>query len=311
MKPWKIVLQVLMVFYLRTIVLAVDVTMDVAFEDPGELAGNFSFIGVTGQNRYTQTTGTGTGNSGAVDFTAVSTDATTALFSLQSFDFSELGSTLQISMFVLATPINGGVSGLVGNLNNFLEVGFSANDTTGFGMATPGNHFMSVGMVPSNTSGNSYYVYDRIANVSGGSSTRNLTGNPNPLELTPGHYYKLTGEFTNLGVDPQQPTIGISFLVTATLDDYGADGMSNLGIIFSRTETSYTGSNGTLGNDNAVWAGFMGSSANGADSLDNFSVTGPATSTIPEPSTSVLLIFSLFGCGFLLRHVRAAPCTDK
>lgn len=274
----------------------------VTFENPNDLTGNFTPITSAGLNRYTQTTTGGVGNSGAIGFTTVSTDDTTQIFNQQSFDFSQVGAALQLSMFVKVTPINGGVAGLGSELsrNTFLELGFSANSTTGFSLATVGNEFISIGMTPSEDMGTTFDVFQRYGHPSGGSGTSGLAYG---LTLLPGHFYKLAAEFTNLGVSGlslEYPTLGVSYSGKMTLDDYGTDGTTKGDNILSRTFVDYIGS-GTIGGDGTVWAGFLSASANGANGLDNFSVI-----SIPEPSTYALFGLGAVGMLMVMRRKKTA-----
>jgi len=268
------------------------------FDNPNDLTENFTPITSAGLNRYTQITTGGVGNSGAVGFTTVSTDDTTQICNQQSFDFSQAGAALKLSMFVKVTPINGGNAGLGSGLsrNTFLELGFSANSTTGFSLATAGNEFISIGMTPSEDMGTAFDVFQRYGHISGGSGTTGLTYQ---LSLISGHFYKLDAEFTNLGISGlslEYPGLGVRYSGKMSLDDYGTDGTTIVANILTKTFVDYIGS-GSIGNDSTVWAGFMSASANGAGALDNFTATA-----VPEPSALSLLAVGLGGLAMMRRR---------
>lgn len=271
-----------LLFYLSAPVTLLSI--EIGFDSRNDLADNFTLIfnsgsvhPLLGDNRYTHIPAGGVANSGAVGFTQVSTEETTAIFNQQSFDFSQPGTALEVSMFVKITPVSGGASGFSAiNQNTAIELGFSTENTTGFALQTPGNVFMSIGLVPTATTGDTFSPFVRTGAGSGGSGTQVSPS----ITLAPDRFYRISGTFYFLGGVYPTDTGNIS--VTETVSDYGSDGLEQGATVFERTrsDTAFP----PLAGDTMVWAGFVSTGANGVAVLDDFHVA-----MVPEPRTVVLL----------------------
>jgi hypothetical protein len=247
----------------------------VGFDTPGDLQNNFNFATSSGINRYTQSSSGGVGSSGSVGFTVVSREDTTAIYNQSSFDFSTLNAQLSISEFFHVVPLTSSSSGSGQYGFTTLEVGFSTQNSTGFGHHISGNEFMSVGLSPNATTGDSFYMFETTGYPSGGSVSAVWSSPQYIFNLTAGNWYKLTGTFRNTGPS--------TYSVSGAVDNYGADGLTPSGNVFAFNNYAVLVTT-ALASDTAIWGGFLADSANGTDHLDMFTIQ-----QVPEPSTCALL----------------------
>jgi hypothetical protein len=259
------------------------------FNSAGQLSNNFNFVTTSGVQNYAQSPVGGVGNSGSVAFLSDSSDETTAILNTGSFDFSSVGTKLQISMFFRpkesrATPEE------VPEIYKWssIKLGFSASSSTGFSLDTPGNQFFAAGLgnLDNNSApGFAFTPFFQTGYPSGGTGTTTPRP-PGEIELLSSAIYKVSATFENLGYQEVFENSGLFPLVAMSLsvDNYGAEGDFLVSRLFDVTRNEILPFNPRP----EWWAGFLRTSANGAEALDNFEVA-----VVPEPSAIALVAFGL------------------
>ena len=255
------------------------------FNSPGQLSNNFNSVTTSGVQNYGQSPVGGVGHSGSVAFFSDSSDETTAILNTGSFDFSSVGTKLQISMFFRpkesrATPQE------VPEYYKWssIKLGFSASSSTGLSLATPGNQFFAAGLGNQDNysaPGFAFTPFFQTGHISGGSSTTT----PRPIELTGTAIYKVTATFENLGYREVFENSGLYPMTAMSLsvDNYGAEGGGPISRLFDVTRNEIL----PFAPPTELWAGFLATSANGAEALDNFEAA-----VVPEPSTYALVLMA-------------------
>ena len=270
------------------------------FNSPDQLSNSFNSVTTSGVQNYWQSPVGGVGHSGSVAFFSDSSDETTAILNTGSFDFSSVGTKLQISMFFRpkesrATPQE------VPEYYKWssIKLGFSASSSTGFSLATPGNQFFAAGLGNQDNysaPGFAFTPFFQTGHISGGSGTTTPRP-PGEIELPSTAIYKITATFENLGYQEVFENSGLYPLAAMSLsvDNYGGDGGGPISRLFDVTRNEIL----PFAPPTELWAGFLATSANGAEALDNFEAA-----LVPEPSTYALLLMTGAGALWMARRRR-------
>ncbi|MEX2382266.1 MAG: PEP-CTERM sorting domain-containing protein [Opitutales bacterium] len=198
---------------------------------------------------------------------STATSDTTAVYNQTSFDLTT-GDTFETSIyFLIPDPIGG---------NAFItaaQIGFTSENNQGF-LNNSGFAYIS-SRVRANATGDTYILESQFKNPTDGATNVDTTGTFN---LSVDNWYKLTATYTD---------VGSSFDYTATVQNFGTDGITTGSVVESisgnMAQTSLSGT------DTTAWAAFRSNghvSENKVLALDNFAV-------IPEPGTLVILGFAL------------------
>jgi hypothetical protein len=235
--------------------------VNVDFNGGAELAtlftvNDFASVGWTGS--LMQVVDGGVGNSGAVDVDAVNSPVA-ATYHASPFHFRP-GVSLVASVFFKFQDVP-----RIGGSPRAIELGFvNAPDAT----LTFNNDDMSV-----HVSSNNLWASFGAHSIAVGRR----------LNLVDGRWYRLEGEFENLG----------SLLwIAATLEDWGPTGEGPraglAGILFRDVP------DGDVLTDPEMWLAFETSSQGGTDLIDNLAGRGPSAE-FPEPASAAMLVAALLG----------------
>jgi len=259
--------------------------VNVDYNTPGDLTGQFLLnVNPPTPVKYAQVASGGIGDSGAVDILgAQDAQHTTAVFGLNSFDFTTPGRNVTISQFVKRR------AGLL-TQTPFLMLGILSdpNERLDDGVA---NSYASIRLMPSATATATDVFLQTETKVAGGARLRTTPGLT--ASLAAGNWYRVEATFDYNGAS--------DLLIGATIEDWGATGASLVSSLlsFPPTLVPLSGADQVNG-DSAVWVGYRGFAEGGADLFDNFTAT-------PEPGTLVLLTI---GAGAARRARRRPAPSD-
>lgn len=253
---------------------AVAAPVVVDFDTPGGLVNNFSLnVNNSIPIKYFQVGTGGLGNSGAVDlFGTEDADHTTAVYNQSAYDFSQVGSSVTVSQFVLRQ------NALI-TQTPFVMLGILSDVGQRMDGGTSSNSYASIRLNPSTTATSTDVFLQTETKVAGGGRVRTTPGIS--VSMIDGNWYRVSATFTyNSASD---------LLISAVLEDWGAAGAALQSTLFSYGPTS-VGLSGfdQINGDSSVWPAFRAFSEGGSNLLDNFSV-------VPEPTTLGLLLIAALG----------------
>lgn len=257
-------------------------------------SGEFSTAGVPGWNETGGVgAGGGVGANGGSGWIRTGGNGNSALL-LQESDFSTVGSSNTVSVF-LEARLNNNSEGISGFAN--FGVGFAPSTTTNFTTDQYAVvHLQNFVAPQSGDPDNQRLGLRSRESGSFGGTQLVSTSNNIDVDIVTGDWYKLELELTKLA------TVG-EFEATATVWDYGPEGISAPQLLdsFTATLTNLP----TLWNAPQLHAGFHGYSQGGTGGtfgFDNFSATVPDPPVIPEPASMSLV--ALGGTLLLARRRR-------
>ena len=243
-------------------------TVRVDFNTPGALNNQFSLN--ADASSYAQVSSGGVAGSGAVDMLNI--NDRTAAYTNQSFDFSQQGTILGISMMVKTKPRTAGSDQRIlhiGFLDDPTDV-FNATDTMGWFSV----RFNTKGVLD----GAMQYQNKEVSGTgvqNGGESTT--------VRHTSNRWYKVWGFFERISDNGAS----LRYNYWGAVVDYGEDGLTPGQILHIQGPIALT--NNSVCSDQTVYAAFRANDETQADLVDNFEVytayVPPFITQSPWPQT--------------------------
>ena len=247
------------------------------FESAAELTGysQWTNLNALSTGGFEFTAASGRNGTGGLTRVTPNTSDTTAINTTVAFNLNlqPTTATLTLSQFFFFPVATAGPFG-----ETSLQLGFSANDNTGF-YGNPGHSFISGRLLKGNGADRTFQTQTR----SGGTNTNATVGN---LTIADNIWYKFSVSLT-------KSATANTFDHSMIVEDWGSTGATFVSTLATSTPGTFT--NNELYIDTTAYAAFRSIGNSGITRFDSFEV-------IPEPSG-----FMLLGCsaiGLLVRRRR-------